>query len=256
MQETAAGGGGEGQRGTIRAATRLKASVLLLFLHIKALKALAWHPPSEAPPTRRFASASAVKPAPVFTFQVLSYTGGQTHRYGDPGVSERFSFTGNPTQGDASIAVTELRGSDTATYQCKVKKAPGVDMRKVTLVVLGELPPLSELVLPVSFLTPSESGGGHAFSGGHAPDCVSLMQSDASRCSFPQFPPPHPSAGWKDRRRRAVPSPSAADARRAPPPSATPGAERPAAPCRPPPPRVTTKKKALFSSRALSGGRF
>ena len=28
--------------------------------------------------------------------------------------------------------------SDTATYQCKVKKAPGVDMRKVTLVVMGE----------------------------------------------------------------------------------------------------------------------
>lgn len=68
----------------------------------------------------------------------MSYTGGQMHRYGDPGVSERFSFTGNPTQGDASIAVANLRGSDTATYQCKVKKAPGVDMRKVTLVVLGE----------------------------------------------------------------------------------------------------------------------
>lgn len=74
----------------------------------------------------------------VLTFQVLSYTGGQMHRYGDPGVSARFTFTGNPTQGDASIAVSDLRGSDTATYQCKVKKAPGVDMRKVTLVVLGE----------------------------------------------------------------------------------------------------------------------
>lgn len=59
-------------------------------------------------------------------------------RYGDPEVSSRFTFTGNPPQGDASISVTDLRGSDTATYQCKVKKAPGVDMRKVTLVVLGE----------------------------------------------------------------------------------------------------------------------
>lgn len=75
------------------------------------------------------------------------------HRYGDPGVSARFNFTGDPTQGDASIAVSELRGSDTATYQCKVKKAPGVDMRKVTLVVLGEGHFLSKLVLPVSFLT-------------------------------------------------------------------------------------------------------
>lgn len=79
-----------------------------------------------------------VKPVSLFAFQVLSYTGGQTHRYGDPGVSARFSFTGSPSQGDASIAVSGLRASDTATYHCKVKKAPGVDMRKVTLVVLGE----------------------------------------------------------------------------------------------------------------------
>lgn len=69
---------------------------------------------------------------------MLSFTGGQTQRYGDAGVSARFSFTGDPALGDASIAVSDLRGSDTATYQCKVKKAPGVDMRKVTLVVLGE----------------------------------------------------------------------------------------------------------------------
>lgn len=86
----------------------------------------------------RHLSSLAVKPVSIVTFQVLSYTGGQMHRYGNPKVSARFSFTGNPTQGDASIAVTDLKGSDTATYQCKVKKAPGVDMRKVTLVVLGE----------------------------------------------------------------------------------------------------------------------
>lgn len=73
-----------------------------------------------------------------FTFQVLSYTGGQVHRYGDPRVSARFRFAGNPTQGDASIVVSALRRSDTGTYQCKIKKAPGVDTRKVTLVVLGE----------------------------------------------------------------------------------------------------------------------
>lgn len=107
------------------------------------------------------------------------------HRYGDPEVSARFSFTGDPTRGDASIAVTALRGSDTATYQCKVKKAPGVDMRKVTLVVLGEGHFLSKLVLPVSFLTSSESGGGHALFGGHPPHCVSVMQSDAPSNSSP-----------------------------------------------------------------------
>lgn len=61
------------------------------------------------------------------------------HQYGDPGISSRFRFTGSPTQGDASIAISDVRVSDTATYQCKVKKAPGVDMRKVTLVVMGEL---------------------------------------------------------------------------------------------------------------------
>lgn len=74
----------------------------------------------------------------VITFQVLSYTGGQVHWYGDPKVSSRFRFTGNPAQGDASVSVSDLRGMDTATYQCKAKKAPGVDMKKVTLVVLGE----------------------------------------------------------------------------------------------------------------------
>lgn len=56
----------------------------------------------------------------------------------DNSVSKRFSFTGNPDQGDASISITGVTVSDTATYQCKVKKLPGIDMRKITLVVLGE----------------------------------------------------------------------------------------------------------------------
>lgn len=60
------------------------------------------------------------------------------HQYGNPSVSSRLRFTGNPKLGDASIAISDVRVSDTATYQCKVKKAPGVDVRKVTLVVLGE----------------------------------------------------------------------------------------------------------------------
>ncbi|XP_068594643.1 V-set and immunoglobulin domain-containing protein 8b isoform X2 [Brachionichthys hirsutus] len=85
---------------------------------------------------------------------VLSYTGGQTHRYGDPGFYNRVQFTGNPAQGDASIAVSNLRVSDTATYQCKVKKAPGVDMRKVTLVVM--VPPSS----PKCWVEGGEERGG------------------------------------------------------------------------------------------------
>ncbi|KAM3610972.1 uncharacterized protein V6R79_011467 [Siganus canaliculatus] len=67
---------------------------------------------------------------------IFSYTGGQTLQYGDPSVSRRIRFTGDPTKGDASIAIDDVRVTDTATYQCKVKMAPGVDMRKVTLVAM------------------------------------------------------------------------------------------------------------------------
>ncbi|XP_068422556.1 V-set and immunoglobulin domain-containing protein 8b [Clinocottus analis] len=67
---------------------------------------------------------------------ILSYTGGLMHHYGDYGVSKRLKFTGDPKQGDASISFSGVKTSDTGTYQCKVKKAPGVDMRKVTLVVM------------------------------------------------------------------------------------------------------------------------
>lgn len=74
----------------------------------------------------------------IVVSQILSFTGGQTHQYGDPSISSRFKFTGNPTLGDASISISDARVSDTDTYQCKVKKAPGVDTRKVTLVVMGE----------------------------------------------------------------------------------------------------------------------
>ncbi|XP_023134643.1 V-set and immunoglobulin domain-containing protein 8b [Amphiprion ocellaris] len=67
---------------------------------------------------------------------LLEYSGGQTHHYGDPSLSERLNFITDPKLGDASISIANVRLSDTATYQCKVKKSPGVDMRKVTLVVM------------------------------------------------------------------------------------------------------------------------
>lgn len=41
--------------------------------------------------------------------------------------------------GDASINVTNLQLSDIGTYQCKVKKAPGVGNKKIQLTVLGKL---------------------------------------------------------------------------------------------------------------------
>ncbi|XP_022052575.1 V-set and immunoglobulin domain-containing protein 8b [Acanthochromis polyacanthus] len=67
---------------------------------------------------------------------LIEYSGGQTHHYGDPSLSKRLSFVTDPKLGDASISISDVKLSDTATYQCKVKKSPGVDMRKVTLVVM------------------------------------------------------------------------------------------------------------------------
>ncbi|XP_068167269.1 V-set and immunoglobulin domain-containing protein 8b [Antennarius striatus] len=85
---------------------------------------------------------------------ILSYVGGQTHQYGDPSLYKRIQFTGDPAQGDASIAISNLRVSDTATYQCKVKKVPGVDTRKITLVVM--VPPSS----PKCWVEGGEEKGG------------------------------------------------------------------------------------------------
>lgn len=84
------------------------------------------------------ASKPTMSPNVMCAFQILSYTGGKIHYYGSWGVSDRFKFTSDPKLGDASVNLTDTRLSDTATYQCKVKKAPGVDTRKVTLVIMGE----------------------------------------------------------------------------------------------------------------------
>ncbi|XP_072289073.1 V-set and immunoglobulin domain-containing protein 8b [Eucyclogobius newberryi] len=67
---------------------------------------------------------------------ILSYTGGSTHYYGTWGLKDRLKFIADPKNGDASVSLSNIQAKDTATYQCKVKKAPGVDTRKVTLVVL------------------------------------------------------------------------------------------------------------------------
>lgn len=74
----------------------------------------------------------------MFSSQLLSYSGGRIDKYSDASLSQRLRFIGNPELGDASISLSDIRPSDIATYKCKVKKLPGVDMRKVTLVVMGE----------------------------------------------------------------------------------------------------------------------
>ncbi|XP_063050696.1 V-set and immunoglobulin domain-containing protein 8b isoform X2 [Engraulis encrasicolus] len=67
---------------------------------------------------------------------VLSFTGDQQYQLGPAELVKRMKFTGNPATGDASILISNLQTSDTSTYQCKVKKTPGIDSRKVTVVVL------------------------------------------------------------------------------------------------------------------------
>ncbi|KAK0143928.1 Coxsackievirus and adenovirus receptor [Merluccius polli] len=63
--------------------------------------------------------------------------------YGDrayedyPFMKGRVQFNmADPKNGDASINVTGLRLSDTGTYRCKVKKAPGICSRKILLTVM------------------------------------------------------------------------------------------------------------------------
>ncbi|XP_061119550.1 V-set and immunoglobulin domain-containing protein 8a isoform X1 [Conger conger] len=68
---------------------------------------------------------------------ILSFAGGRKWIHGDPSLTKGLDFrAGDPSHGDASISISALEVSHTGTYQCKVKKAPGVDMRKVTLVVM------------------------------------------------------------------------------------------------------------------------
>lgn len=71
-------------------------------------------------------------------YQILSYSGGKEYKLGDLSLMTRLKFVGDPSKGDATITISSLRVTDTATYQCKVKKAPGIDSRKITLVILGK----------------------------------------------------------------------------------------------------------------------
>ncbi|KAM9323027.1 V-set and immunoglobulin domain-containing protein 8a [Pholidichthys leucotaenia] len=68
---------------------------------------------------------------------IISYTGGAKYVYSDHGLAEDFSFAaGDPSMGDASLAIVPLSPAHSATYQCKVKKSPGVDSQKISLVVM------------------------------------------------------------------------------------------------------------------------
>ncbi|XP_034403170.1 coxsackievirus and adenovirus receptor homolog [Cyclopterus lumpus] len=81
---------------------------------------------------------SAVNPDTTQKDQMLlSYTSGTIHIHGDHALAKGLRFAASdPSMGDASISIALLSPAHSATYQCKVRKSPGVDTRKVSLVVM------------------------------------------------------------------------------------------------------------------------
>ncbi|KAM6161784.1 coxsackievirus and adenovirus receptor isoform 3-T3 [Erethizon dorsatum] len=68
---------------------------------------------------------------------IILYSGDKIYDNYHEALKGRVHFTSNDLKsGDASINVTNLQLSDIGTYQCKVKKAPGVANKKVLLTVL------------------------------------------------------------------------------------------------------------------------
>ncbi|XP_072515311.1 V-set and immunoglobulin domain-containing protein 8a [Salminus brasiliensis] len=66
---------------------------------------------------------------------IISYSGGKKYIHANPAEGVDFA-AGDPTQGDASLSIGSVDTAHGGTYQCKVKKSPGVDMHKVSLVVM------------------------------------------------------------------------------------------------------------------------
>lgn len=71
--------------------------------------------------------------------QLMSYTGGTQYVHADRALAKVLRFAAaDPSRGDASLTIAALSPAHGATYQCKVKKNPGVDARKLSLVVMGK----------------------------------------------------------------------------------------------------------------------
>ncbi|XP_058152093.1 coxsackievirus and adenovirus receptor isoform X1 [Dasypus novemcinctus] len=68
---------------------------------------------------------------------IILYSGDKIYDDYYADLKGRVHFTSSDlTSGDASINITNLQLSDIGTYQCKVKKAPGVGNKKIHLTVL------------------------------------------------------------------------------------------------------------------------
>ncbi|XP_003457968.1 coxsackievirus and adenovirus receptor homolog [Oreochromis niloticus] len=68
---------------------------------------------------------------------IILYSGDRAYENYDTPVKGRVHFNSpDPKNGDASVNILTVKPTDTGTYQCKVKKAPGVRNKKMQLVVL------------------------------------------------------------------------------------------------------------------------
>nr|XP_019941477.1 PREDICTED: coxsackievirus and adenovirus receptor [Paralichthys olivaceus] len=68
---------------------------------------------------------------------VILYSGDRSYDDYYAPMKGRVHFnSADPKNGDASINLTGLKSTDSGTYQCKVKKAPGIRSRKMLLIVM------------------------------------------------------------------------------------------------------------------------
>lgn len=68
---------------------------------------------------------------------VIFYSGDRAYQDNYPPMAGRIHFhSPDPKDGDASINLMALKPSDSGTFQCKVKKAPGIQTRKMVLNVM------------------------------------------------------------------------------------------------------------------------
>ncbi|XP_061073674.1 coxsackievirus and adenovirus receptor homolog isoform X2 [Conger conger] len=68
---------------------------------------------------------------------IILFSGGRVYEDYYPAIKGRMHFSSlDPKDGNASVNLTRLEVSDTGTYQCKVKKAPGIGSRKIFLSVM------------------------------------------------------------------------------------------------------------------------
>ncbi|NWI86954.1 CXAR protein, partial [Pitta sordida] len=68
---------------------------------------------------------------------IIMYNVDRIYNHFYAAVTGRMQFTSlDPKSGDGSLDILNLKAADTGTYQCKVKKAPGVQSKKIQLTVL------------------------------------------------------------------------------------------------------------------------